>query len=56
MVSMQDYGIDKLPEDQRLDLAKQILGSLTSPPGMMSEEEALAEALRRDACMIDPEL
>ena len=49
MVSMQDYGIDKLPEDQRLDLAKQILGSLTSPPGMMSEEEALAEALRRDA-------
>lgn len=49
MVSIQDYGIDKLPEEQRLDLAKQILRSLTSPPGMMSEEDADAEAQRRDA-------
>lgn len=49
MVSIKDYGIDKLPEDQRFELAKQILGSLALPPGIMSGEDADAEARRRDA-------
>jgi putative addiction module component (TIGR02574 family) len=49
MVSIRDFGIDRLPEDERLLLARQILDSLHSPPGTMSEAELEAEEDRRDA-------
>ena len=49
MVSIKDFGIDKLPEDQRLELAFQIWESLSNPPpGVWDEDELLAEELRRD--------
>lgn len=46
MVSIKDYGIDKLPEDQRLELANQIWESLTEPPPGIWDE---AELKRRNA-------
>jgi putative addiction module component (TIGR02574 family) len=49
MVSIKDYGIDKLPEDQRLELANQIWESLSdTPPGIWDEDELAAEELRRN--------
>jgi putative addiction module component (TIGR02574 family) len=57
MVSIQDYGIDRLPEDQRLLLARQILESVSSQQAEMSDEELDAEAARRDAELdANPEL
>ena len=49
MVSIKDFGIDKLPEDQRLELANQIWKSLSdAPPGIWDEAELEAEELRRN--------
>jgi putative addiction module component (TIGR02574 family) len=57
MVSIRDFGIDRLPEEDRLLLARQILESLRSPPGVMSDAELDAEEDRRDAELDDhPEI
>ena len=56
MVSIQDYGIDRLPTDERLLLARQILESLNTQADL-SDEELDAEAARRDAELdANPEL
>ena len=50
MVSIKDFGIDKLPEDQRRELANQLWDSLRgSTLPSTSEEEWDEEAARRDA-------
>jgi putative addiction module component (TIGR02574 family) len=50
MVSITDYGFDKLPDDQRRELANQLWDSLrTLPKQYASEEEWDAECERRDA-------
>ncbi len=49
MVSIKDYGIDKLPENQRIELANQIWESLDSwPPGMWDAGELATEEKRRN--------
>jgi len=39
----------RLPDQERLQLADKILGSLPPPPGPAGPQEILAEAVRRDA-------
>lgn len=57
MVSIQDYGIDRLSTEQRLLLARQILESVSSQRMEMSDEELDQEASRRDAELdANPEL
>jgi putative addiction module component (TIGR02574 family) len=47
--TLKDLGIDKLPIERQLAIAHEIFESVYGPPpGMMSEEEAWAEAERRD--------
>mgnify|MGYP003386166767 CR=1 FL=1 len=50
MVSIKDYGIDKLSAADRLELAQQIWESLDDcPPGVWDEAELEAEEARREA-------
>ncbi|WP_254509954.1 addiction module protein [Anatilimnocola floriformis] len=50
MVSIKDFGIDKLPEEQRRELANQLWDSLRKADSPSpSEEQWDAETARRDA-------
>jgi hypothetical protein len=48
--TMQDLGIDKLPQEDQLALAHEILDTICGPPFgvVMTEEEIIAECERRD--------
>jgi putative addiction module component (TIGR02574 family) len=49
MVSIKDFGIDKLSESDRIELANQIWDSLEpAPPGIWNKDELAAEEARRN--------